>query len=61
MIFPIETSWFGDFPALRSADQVFDIGHDSEDDVGHISSAVRALNVDSVDGRWAQGVPVSYS
>jgi len=46
---------------LRSADQVFDIGHDSEDDVGHISSAVRALNVDSVDGRWAQGVPVSYS
>ena len=39
--------------------QVFDIGHDSEDDVGHISSAVRALNVDSLDGRWAQGVPVS--
>ena len=49
-----------EFPAAELATQwpwrqVFDIGHDSEeDDIGPISSAVRALNVDSVEGRWAQ-------
>lgn len=39
-----------DWTESSSPTEVFDIGHDSEDDVGHISSAVRALNVDSVDG-----------
>ena len=42
-------------------DEVYDIGADSEDDIGHISSAVRALDVEGRSGGLSQGASVGTS